>query len=167
MIRLLYASIILANVALLSACDSSSRYDDLRQQMDDYSKQVKAESAKIDTAEVPPIEPVSYQRSASRSPFASKDATDSTHAATGGNLLGYPTTSLRFVGMIELPGSITAVIETPDKKIYEVVKGDRIGSHHGKIANIYPDRLEVKEPISKDDPALGSRTVVLKLKDAR
>lgn len=149
---------------LLSGCDRSGPYADLRQYLDKIKEQQNgvARSRKVDI--IFP-QPVIYAGNMRRSPFAQNELLASPAKSTVTNpLQAYSLTMLRLLGTVTEKGATFAYITTPDNMVYRIQVGDIIGDRHGKVVNIQPGSVSVMELDSDNPDQQMQRVVSLKLR---
>lgn len=80
--------------------------------------------------------------------FNARDPFKKSHQNNQINLLQkYPLEELVMVGAIIKANKIWGIIRTPEGKIYSVIAGNHIGKYSGKIEQIMPEQILVKEKI--------------------
>lgn len=155
---------------MLTACDSHRHLHDLEDFVLQTKQSVVQQPKKNLLANMVEPKAVYYSASNIRSPF---EITQSEEVMgkinTAHPLESYPTEILRYKGMAIDQGVTIGYILTPDNKLYEVKIGDIIGTHNGKIINIYPDRIEAEEHVetvnAKGVPTISQRVVTLQPKE--
>ena len=73
--------------------------------------------------------------------------------------------TLKMVGALEKKGSIHAVIQTPDKAIYHVHKGNYVGQNFGMITKITDSSILLREIIQDSGGDWSERTSTLTLQE--
>lgn len=68
---------------------------------------------------------------------------DSGFTSSGEPLLSYPLSNFVLLGTYTASKTKSALIEGPDKKVYRVLVGEKIGSEGGQIASIKPNQVEI------------------------
>lgn len=155
--------IMLIIICFLIACSNSEQMKKLNAYIGKLKQTVISNKEK-QPIEIPLPKPATYQATATREPFAEKNASDDAKNAAE-PLQAFPLSMLRFVGTLTENNHISAIILTPDNKIYPVMVGDNIGDHHGKIIKIELDRLEVMELESEEGNRATQKIVTLQLKE--
>lgn len=146
--------------ALLSACDGSGSYGDLRQ----FVEQTRNSAAKTSSVEplpdIKPYETYLYSAGIRRDPFTPSSAADEVPTDIASNgirpdpnrrreaLESYPLDSLRMVGTMnqeDRTWAIIQVINDPDGGIHRVNVGNYLGQNHGRIVAINEDQVDLIE----------------------
>ena len=73
--------------------------------------------------------------------------------------------TLKMVGALEKKGGIHAVIQTPDKAIYHVHKGNYVGQNFGMITQITESSVQLREIIQDSAGDWTERTSTLTLQE--
>lgn len=73
--------------------------------------------------------------------------------------------TLKMVGALEKKGVINAVIQTPDKAIYHVRKGNYVGQNFGMITQITGNSVVLREIIQDSAGEWSERTSTLTLQE--
>lgn len=73
--------------------------------------------------------------------------------------------TLKMVGALEKKGGIHAVIQTPDKAIYHVHKGNYVGQNFGMITQITDSSVVLREIIQDSGGDWSERTSTLTLQE--
>ncbi len=73
--------------------------------------------------------------------------------------------TLKMVGALEKKGVINAVIQTPDKAIYHVHKGNYVGQNFGMITQITANTVLLREIIQDSGGDWAERTSTLTLQE--
>ena len=146
--RMIRCGLLLAGMALLSACSSD---DDLQQ----YIAQVKArKSNKIDPIpQIKQYEAFAYVAGDRREPFTPSLPES---ARNGGGvrpdmsrnrepLEEFPLDALRMVGLINFNKVVYAMVRAPDGVIHRVTVGNYMGQNFGKITNISESEVSLDE----------------------
>jgi len=106
-------------------------------------------------------EEVRYTAQDFRSPFKRKrQVTSRRHSANP--LERYSLERLHFVGIVSYGGKDSAILRTPDDKVYNVAIGGRIGQHKGKVVRISKDHISVVEKSTDGLGKVSDRTVNLR-----
>ena len=139
-------------VALVLAACSNSEHDDLRQWMDDASKNIKGRIPPL--PQVKPYEPVAYDVSNLMDPFKPSKIGVEQKKSGGGlrpdmdrprePLEAYPLESLKYVGVMTRKKSSYALIQV-DGALYQVRPGNYMGQNFGVITKISESEVALKE----------------------
>jgi type IV pilus assembly protein PilP len=150
-------------LSLLSGCDRSGPYGDLKRYMAQVREsQTGTKDKKLDL-KLPT--PVAYNGNLRRSPFSeSVVTTGPAKSAVTNPLQAYSLTMLRLLGTVSEKGETVAYITAPDNMVYRVQVGDIIGDRHGKIINIQPGSVNVMELDADNPNEQMQRVVSLKLR---
>lgn len=95
-----------------------------------------------------------------KSPFPKNGSLDSAALLAKPPLQRYSLNALRLLGIIQDNGQISAIILTPDGKIYPLVQGDLIGNLQGKVIEMNAHNVVISETAEHNT----TRRVVLYLK---
>ena len=136
----------------LAAC-SSGEHEDLRQWMNESSKDFKGRIPPL--PQVKPYEPAPYDAGSLVDPFRSaKLGVDQKKGGGGGRqpdmdrarepLESYPLESLKYVGVMTRKSSSYAIIQV-DASLYQVRTGNYMGQNFGVITRITEDEVVLKE----------------------
>jgi type IV pilus assembly protein PilP len=161
-----YIIVLLLVVSLfLTGCAQRRHMRELEQ----YVAKLKADAANNSVKPLTGLEtpiPVIYTAKNLRSPFETSMSTKS-HIAGESPLQTYPMAALDFKGTVTEGDKTWGFIETPDKKLYQVKLGDMIGDHYGKITDISPSSIVIKEKTDQVLPLgkINYRIVTLRLKE--
>lgn len=79
----------------------------------------------------------------------------------------YELDSLKMVGTMSQKGKMWALILDPDGNVTRVKVGNYMGRHIGKITNIYPDRIELREIVQNDQGRWEERPASLPLTEVK
>lgn len=135
----------------------------LQQDLDLLRKKADVTDSNIHKIVILAPDVVFYQKG-SRSPFEIK-STAVGEAQDVYPLYAFSLDNLRLVGTIADKKIKRAVIMTPDKKIYQVNVGDRLGTY-GTIIKIDKNSIEVSEVVNHEDKKHFTRRIVsLQLKE--
>ena len=136
---------------VLSAC-SSSEHSDLRQWMDDASKNIKGRIPPL--PQVKPYEPVAYDVGNLTDPFKPSKIGVEQKKSGGGlrpdmdrprePLEAYPLESLKYVGVMTRKKSSYALIQV-DGALYQVRPGNYMGQNFGVITKVSESEVALKE----------------------
>lgn len=162
--------VLLTGALLLSGC-ANEEHDDIRQWMDEESKNMRSNLKQPPPLSTPPI--VSYSAKDLESPFAPdkirvKDAgttVDKANPAAGRApeyLEGFPLESLRLIGVIGFGGKMFALIQTPEKPKHVTV-GNYIGPNYGKITEITKTEMKITETVKDANDLWIKRDKILYL----
>ncbi len=154
---MLWVVLIISLITLLSGCGSEMR------DLQDYAEEVKSrEPPGIDPIpEVKPYQSFKYQANNARNPF---DATifqakivqnirkKSSNISPDPNrtpefLENFPLDTLRMVGTLEQKGSLWALVQTPEKTIQRISKGNYLGQNNGKVLDVSDAGIKLEEII--------------------
>jgi type IV pilus assembly protein PilP len=152
-----WALLILTTITLLSGCGREMR------DLQDYAEEVKSrEPPGIDPIpEVKPYQRFNYQANDARNPF---DATifqakivqnireKTSNISPDSNrtpefLENFPLDTLRMVGTLEQKGSLWALVQTPERTIQRISKGNYLGQNNGKVLDVSDTGIELEEII--------------------
>lgn len=143
----------------LSGCSSSDNNTDLHTYLEQLKKHSVAKVHLLDrfvlrqTYELKDTPP--------KSPFPKNgNVIDSAALLAKPPLQRYSLNALRLLGIIQDNGQISAVILTPDGKIYPLVQGDLIGNQQGKVIEMNAHNVVISETAEHNT----SHRVVLYLK---
>ena len=142
---------------LLPSCGREMR------DLEDYVVEVKSrEPPGIDPIpEVKPYQSFKYLANNERNPFDSsifqakivqnirnRNSTISPDPnRTPAFLENFPLDTLRMVGTLEQKGMLWALVQTPEKTIQRISKGDYLGQNNGKVLNVSVARIKLEEII--------------------
>jgi type IV pilus assembly protein PilP len=151
--------LLLVACASLSACMTGSDHEDLRQWMNEASRNLKGKIQPL--PEVRSYEPVAYDTANLIDPFQSSRAIPERTRGGGGSerfeqerirprepLEAYPLESLKYVGVMtrEEDKSSYAIIQA-DASLFQVKPGNYLGQNFGVITNISESEVVLKELI--------------------
>lgn len=148
--------LVLVYCVLLGACSLNSEHDDLRQWMDNASRNLKGKVPPL--PEVKPYEPVAYDAVGLVDPFKASRAIPEVVKSGGGGkpppnyerprepLEAYPLESLRYVGVITRKKASYAIIRV-DGSLYQVKKGNYLGQNFGVITKVDESEIVLMELI--------------------
>jgi len=159
----------------LVGCSNSNSHQDLR---DFISENKKRPPGKIE--EPPKIQPYDsfvYDAYRLRSPFDKPivvSADDSLFLASNGNvspdparqkeaLEQYDLSALSMVGTIRKNNALWALIRDPQGDVFRVKMGNYMGRNHGRIVQLFEDRIDLVEIVASGESWL-ERPNVLELK---
>jgi type IV pilus assembly protein PilP len=145
--------LVLVYCVSLTACSLNSEHGDLRQWMNDASRNLKGKVAPL--PEIRPYEPVTYDAGNLVDPFKPSRAIPEVVKNTGGGkrpdidrarepLEAYPLESLRYVGVITRKKTSYAIIRV-DGALYQVKTGNYLGQNFGVITRIDESEIALKE----------------------
>ena len=146
-----YFAVALISFALASC--SNSEHEDLRQWMNDASKDIKGRIPPL--PQVKPYEPVPYDAGNLIDPFkSSKIGAEKSKGGGGGlqpnldrprePLESYPLESLKYVGVMTRKNASYAIIQV-DSSLYQVRTGNYLGQNFGVITKVSEDEVALKE----------------------
>jgi type IV pilus assembly protein PilP len=157
--------------ALLLAGCASNEHNDLK---DFVAQSEQGSRARVEPLALPSVpqalvyeaydEPDPFSSTRSRAPVANKLAVDWAPPATREALEGYPLAALRMVGTMQREGQRWALIQTPDRSVYRVAKGNRLGENFGAIAEITETFVRLNEHV-EDGGQWTERVASLNLVD--
>jgi type IV pilus assembly protein PilP len=160
--KLFFLTIVVSAI-FLNGCDNRPDVDDLRNYVAKLKQKIESRKNNDALSALRLPSPPAYTIKLSRSPFADYAVVKSVSTDP---LQASSIDKLRFMGTLVESNGIVAYILTPDNKVYPVKIGDIIGDKYGKITKIYPDRIEVTEPVTPESGENAStRIVVLQLKE--
>ena len=160
---------------VLSAC-SSSEHSDLRQWMDDASKNIKGRIPPL--PQVKPYEPVAYDVGNLTDPFKPSKIGVEQKKSGGGlrpdmdrprePLEAYPLESLKYVGVMTRKKSSYALIQV-DGALYQVRPGNYMGQNFGVITKVSESEVALKELVqdSTGDWVEKESSLLLQSQEAR
>ena len=163
-------------VALVLAACSNSEHDDLRQWMDDASKNIKGRIPPL--PQVKPYEPVAYDVSNLMDPFKPSKIGVEQKKSGGGlrpdmdrprePLEAYPLESLKYVGVMTRKKSSYALIQV-DGALYQVRPGNYMGQNFGVITKVSESEVALKELVqdSAGDWVEKESSLLLQSQEAR
>jgi len=156
-------NLILLVLLLLSASFIQTGCGRDRRDLEDYVEEVKSrEPPGIDPIpEVKPYQSFKYQAHSARNPF---DATifqakivknirkSNSNISPDPNrtpefLENFPLDTLRMVGTLEQRGTLWALVQTPEKTIQRISKGNYLGQNNGKVLNVSEAGIKLEEII--------------------
>lgn len=73
----------------------------------------------------------------------------------------YDLSTLRYQGMLSDSQRIMALVISPDGQVHEVVVGQYLGRHHGRITHIDAQKIELNEAVLADDGRHYQRQAVI------
>lgn len=162
-------------VLSLSAC-SSPEHSDLRQWMDDASKNIKGRIPPL--PQVKPYEPVAYDVGNLTDPFKPSKIGVEQKKSGGGlrpdmdrprePLEAYPLESLKYVGVMTRKKSSYALIQV-DGALYQVRPGSYMGQNFGVITKVSESEVALKELVqdSAGDWVEKESSLLLQSQEAR
>ena len=147
-------SCLFAAALLLAGC-ASNEHNDLK---DFVAQSDQGPHARVEALPLPSVpqtlayeahdEPDPFSPTRSRAPVdPRKLAVQWVPPATREALEGYPLAALRMVGTMQRNGHRWALIQTPDKSVYRVTKGNRLGENFGAIAEIADTFVKLNEHV--------------------
>ena len=160
---------------VLSAC-SNSEHSDLRQWMDDASKNIKGRIPPL--PQVKPYEPVAYDVGNLTDPFKPSKIGVEQKKSGGGlrpdmdrprePLEAYPLESLKYVGVMTRKKSSYALIQV-DGALYQVRPGNYMGQNFGVITKVSESGVGWKELVqdSAGDWVEKESSLLLQSQEAR
>ena len=160
---------------VLSAC-SNSEHSDLRQWMDDASKNIKGRIPPL--PQVKPYEPVAYDVGNLTDPFKPSIIGVEQKKSGGGlrpdmdrprePLEAYPLESLKYVGVMTRKKSSYALIQV-DGALYQVRPGNYMGQNFGVITKVSESEVALKELVqdSAGDWVEKESSLLLQSQEAR
>ena len=160
---------------VLSAC-SSSEHSDLRQWMDDASKNIKGRIPPL--PQVKPYEPVAYDVGNLTDPFKPSKIGVEQKKSGGGlrpdmdrprePLEAYPLESLKYVGVMTRKKSSYALIQV-DGALSQVRPGNYMGQNFGVITKVSESEVALKELVqdSAGDWVEKESSLLLQSQEAR
>lgn len=151
----------------ITACDDSAHYKKIHGYIDHLKKTMVTAKKKEVMPELVFPTPATFKGDTMRPPFNSSDIYSNNKNMSINPLAAYPVSMLKFTGTLINNSDIYAYIMAPDNKLYQAKVGDIIGIHYGKIVNIYPDRVEVVEPVVVPGKPTTQSTITLQLKEER
>ena len=99
-------------------------------------RRTEAKKQKDEPVSIAPLTSTKYQAETLRSPFTTEEVTTKNKAIASNPLQSYPLSMLRFVGTLFYGTHVSAIMMTPDNKVYQVKQNDIVGDHDGIITNI-------------------------------
>jgi type IV pilus assembly protein PilP len=148
---------ILSFMLLLPGCGRQMR------DLEDYVEEVKSrEPPGIDPIpEVKPYQSFKYQAHNERNPFdatifqakivqnirKSNSSISPDPNRTPEFLENFPLDTLRMVGTLEQQGNLWALIQTPEKTIQRISKGNYLGQNNGKVLDVSDAGIKLEEII--------------------
>lgn len=154
---ILWVLLIISIITLISGCGGELR------DLEDYAEEVKSrEPPGIDPIpEVKPYQSFNYQSNNGRNPF---DATifqakivqnikkTNSNVSPDPNrtpefLENFPLDTLRMVGTLEQKGSLWALVQTPERTIQRISKGNYLGRNNGKVLDVSDAGIKLEEII--------------------
>lgn len=137
---------------LAASCSGGGDHEDLRQWMNDATKDVKGKIPPL--PQVKPYEPVAYDAGNLIDPF--KPAKIAPEKKNGGGglkpdfdrprepLEAYPLESLKYVGVMTRKNASYAIIQV-DGSLYQVRTGNYLGQNFGVITKVSESEVALKE----------------------
>ncbi len=166
-------SLVLVGI-MLSAC-GADEHQDLKQWMQDASKDIKGKVMAL--PEIKPFPIVSYETSDLIDPFKpSKIEPDKNlQGASGGGLKpdfdrikepleAYPLEALKMVGLLK-QGRMTNAIIMADKTVHRVKVGHYMGQNFGMIINITDTEVQLRELVQDSSGDWVERASTLQLQE--
>ncbi len=157
LIPILWVLLLTSVTVLLSGCGREMR------DLEDYAEEVKSrEPPGIEPIpEVKPYKSFKYQASSERNPFDASifeakfvkniRKTNSTISPdpnrTPEFLENFPLDALRMVGTLEQRGTLWALVQTPERTIQRISKGNYLGQNNGKVLNVSDAGIKLEEII--------------------
>lgn len=157
---------------LLAACGGKNDLSDLARYIAELKAQPEKKQEADKSKQVPLVAPVKYGSKEEASPFQKKVQTPSSSGGAGDlstrtPLQMFPADVLQYIGLISQGKNVWAIIAAPNKKIYQVTIGDKIGEKGGQVTLIENDRVEVTEQVQGEPgEAPVPRVTILRLVDA-
>ena len=156
---------------LLAGC-ASNEHTDLKDFVAQSEQETRARVEPLALPNVPPAfayeaydEPDPFSATRSRAPVgARKPGVQWAPPATREALEGYPLAALRMVGTVQRSGQRWALIQTPDKSVYRVAKGNRLGENFGAVAEVTETFVRLQEHV-EDGGLWTERVASLNLVD--
>ncbi|NVK37884.1 MAG: pilus assembly protein PilP [Gammaproteobacteria bacterium] len=171
-------NLLLLSIVFLVACSGSSDISDLENFVADTTAKPKGRIAPL--PEFQPYSAFIYSASAMRSPFESPvafeelnnrmddlvDAPDQSRPKHA--LESYALSDLRLVGTLarDADGRLKALIKTLTGNVHVVELGQYMGKNHGRIINIFDNKLELIEVVPNGSGGWISRPQSLGLNQA-
>ena len=163
--------VILMLVLGLSGC-SGSGMEDLEQFVAETGRDMQGKIEPL--PQVRPYEPFAYAAFDLPDPFKPRKL--AIGGGSGGGLQpdllrpkepleAFSLETLKMVGALEKKGGIHAVIQTPDKAIYHVHKGNYVGQNFGMITQITDSSVVLREIIQDSGGDWSERTSTLTLQE--
>ena len=161
----------LLSVAVLGLCACSSADDELQRFVDDTKKESGGHVEPL--PEVKPYQTFVYAAAQMRSPFMPSGPAG---AGNGPNvrpdskrnrefLEQYSLDTLKMVGTLKLGGQTFGLVETKDGLVHRVLPGNYIGQSDGRITDITPSKINVREIIPDGVGGYIERPAALALND--
>lgn len=162
-------AVALASLVLV-ACSGSDN-EDLRQWMNDASKNIKGQIPPL--PQVKPYEPVPYSAGNLTDPFKASRAGSEHKKTAGGGLQpdldrprepleAYPLESLKYVGVMSRKKTSYAIIQV-DATLYQVKVGNHMGQNFGVVTKITEAETTLKELVQDSAGDWVERTSTLLL----
>lgn len=159
----------IAMLMMLAGCDGGGM-DDLQTFVRDAGRDMQGKIEPL--PEVKVYEPFTYSAFDLPDPFKPRKL------STGGGggmqpdfnrpkepLEAFSLETLKMVGMVSRQGIIHAVIQTPDKAIYHVKKGNYVGQNFGLITQITDSEVTLREIVQDSAGDWSERTSTLILQE--
>lgn len=159
----------IAMLMMLAGCDGGGMYD-LQTFVRDAGRDMQGKIEPL--PEVKVYEPFTYSAFDLPDPFKPRKL------STGGGggmqpdfnrpkepLEAFSLETLKMVGMVSRQGIIHAVIQTPDKAIYHVKKGNYVGQNFGLITQITDSEVTLREIVQDSAGDWSERTSTLILQE--
>ena len=108
-------------------------------------------------------QPDPFSSSRTRAPVGRTPGVEWTPPTTRETLEGYPLESLRMVGTMQRHGQRWALIQTPDKSVHRVTKGNRLGENFGAIAEVTDTLVKLNEHVDDGSGLWTERVASLNL----
>lgn len=143
---------------LVSGCSQSDHDTDLNAYLDQLKKQSTSTVNLLDRFVL--RDHYDLKDAQLKSPFPKNGGVDSAALLAKPPLQRYSLNALRLLGIIQDKGQTSAIIMTPDGKIYPLVQGDLIGNQQGKVIEMNANNVVISEVAEHNT----SHRVVLYLK---
>lgn len=155
--------ILMSLIFCLIGCNRDAHFEDLQQYVQRIKQAANDQQKKVAIAPLTFPKPVRYQGTGKRIPFTGHEIAQF-KPNVANPLQAYAVTMLRFVGTVTKGDSIYAYIVTPNNTVFEVKQGDSIGDRNGRIIEILPDRINIREGASSPGKPTMQSIVTLELR---
>lgn len=165
--------VLIGSGALLLAACSNDEHQDLRQWMENSTKDVKGRIPPL--PQVAPYTAIAFQPDAVGGPFRPSKIRPEQKSGGAGRpdfdrqkeqLEHFPLESLNFVGLLEKDKRLFAIIKA-DGALHRVTVGNYLGQDFGVVTKISETELSLRELIQDADGDWVERTSVLQLLDQK
>lgn len=156
--------LVLAVLFLIASCHHKQKDSDLQNFIANLKKQPVKIHKFIDDFHF--LKAQNYvQTDIKRNPFPESSDTSFSITKAASPLEQYPLDTFHLLGTIQQGIKSTAVVSTPDNKIFQVTIGERLGNSQGTIEQITDGQMTVIEPANASMGRASPRIITLQLKE--